>query len=83
MSHVSSLYNRVLEMNEHEVFIFLLTNEDANILSWTGKFIHSAFIKRGLLQANATGSMVAIPSAVAWSHETQSTFLNTPSVASA
>ena len=31
MSHVSSLYPRVLEMNEHEAFIFLLTNDYANI----------------------------------------------------
>ena len=83
MSHVSSLYPRVLEMNEHEAFIFLLTNEDANISSWTRKFIHNAFIKRGLLQANTTGSIVAIPPAVAWSHETQSTFFITRSVASA
>ena len=75
MSHVSSLYPRVLEMNEHGAFIFLLNNEDTNIISWTGKFIHNAFVKRGLLQANTTGSIVAIPPAVVWSHETQSTFL--------
>ena len=56
MSHVSSLYPRILEMDEQEAFIFLLTSEDANILTWTGKFIHDAFIKRGgLLQANTTG----------------------------
>ena len=43
-------------MDEQEAFRFLLTSEDANILTWTGQFIHDAFITRGgLLQANTTG----------------------------
>ena len=41
-------------MFAQEAFIFLLINEDANILSWIKKFINDAFIKGGGLSKAKT-----------------------------
>ena len=50
-----ALFNTVISkcpqfslMREQESFVFLLTSEDADILTWTGKFIYNAFKKRNI-----------------------------------
>ena len=54
---VSSLYPQFLDIDEQHAFLFLISNEDPNILIWTGKFIHSDFVKRRSLQMDLSGSI--------------------------
>ena len=51
-----ALFNTVISkcpqfslMREQESFVFFLTSEDADILSWTGKFIYNALKKRTII----------------------------------
>ena len=57
ITQVSSLclywYPQSLDMDEQHAFLFLITNEDPNILTWTGKFIYSAFVKRRSLNIDS------------------------------
>ena len=71
ITQVSSLYPQFLDMDEQHAFLFLITNEDPNILTWTGKFIYSAFVKRRSLNIDMTESTDGTPPNVACRHGTR------------
>ena len=53
---ISACHNGFMSMDEQEKFIFLLSNNDAQILTWTGKFIYNGFQKRFLTISSSNAS---------------------------
>ena len=45
------------QLNNEDIFIYLLKSEDEQILSWLGKFVHTSFSKRAELLTTSNDSL--------------------------
>ena len=46
MTNILSLYPSLVDFNRDEVFCFILGSDDAQVLTWLGKYLYSSFAKK-------------------------------------